>query len=113
MTFYVLLALIVVLVLTDLRPIHTKNDNYKDNYKDNDSSVHTSNRYRLFILSSCSSAALNSRPRYSRMDYDCVSMFVSFISWKKNHSESDFNDIISPCLYAYSCGVDFNTENDF
>ncbi len=37
-------------------PVHTKNDNYKDN----DISVHTSERYRLFILSARSSAALNS-----------------------------------------------------
>ncbi len=32
---------------TDLRPIHTKHDNYKDN----DIRVHTSEQYRLFILS--------------------------------------------------------------
>ncbi len=44
-------------------PINTKNDNYKDNII----SVHTSGQYRLFILSSCSSAALNSRARYSRI----------------------------------------------
>uniref|UniRef100_A0A8C2HCN9 Nucleolar GTP-binding protein 2 n=1 Tax=Cyprinus carpio TaxID=7962 RepID=A0A8C2HCN9_CYPCA len=31
-----------------LRPVHTKNDNYKDNYKDNDISVHTSERYLVY-----------------------------------------------------------------
>ncbi len=60
-------------------PVHTKNDNYKDK----DISVHTSERYRLFILSAHSSAALNSRARYSRMDSDWMLIFVSFISWKK------------------------------
>ncbi len=34
-----------------------------------------------------------------------MSMFVSFISGKKL-SESDSNDIVSLCLYRYSCGVD-------
>ncbi len=38
-------------------PVHTKHDNDKDN----DISVHTSERYRLFILSTRASAALNSR----------------------------------------------------
>ncbi len=33
-------------------------------------SFHTSEWYRLFILSTCSSAALNSPARYSRMDSD-------------------------------------------
>ncbi len=65
-------------------PVHTKNDNYKDNYKDNDISVHTSEQYRLFILSVCSSAALNSQAHNSRIDSDWVSMFLLFISWKKN-----------------------------
>ncbi len=89
-----------------LRPVHTKRDNYKDNYKDNDISVHTSERYRLFILSAHASAALNSRACDSRIDSDWVSMILSFISWKKNHSGSDSNDIVSLCLYRYSCGVD-------
>ncbi len=62
-----------------LRPVHTKNDNYKDN----DISVHTSELYRLFILSASLSAALNSRARDSRIDYDWLSIFLSFISWKK------------------------------
>ncbi len=53
--------------------IHTKNDNYKDN----DISVHTSERYRLFILSACASAVLNSRTHYNKIDSDWV------ISWKK------------------------------
>ncbi len=87
-----------------LSPVHTKNENYKDNYKDNDISVHTSERYRRFILSARSSAALNSRARDSRIDSDWLSVFVSFISWKKNRSDS--NDIVSLCLYRYSCGVD-------
>ncbi len=48
-------------------PVHTKNDNYKDK----DISVHTSEQYRLFILSTArSSAALNSQAHYSRMDSD-------------------------------------------
>ncbi len=85
-----------------LSPVQTKDDNYKDNYI----SVHTSGRYRLFIISSHSSAALNSRAHYSRIDSDWVSMFLSFISWEKNRSESDSNDIVSLCLYHYSCGVD-------
>ncbi len=63
-----------------LSPVHTK----KENYKDNDISIQSNGRYRLFVLSSHSSAALNSRARYSRMDSDWVSMFVSFISWKKS-----------------------------
>ncbi len=74
-----------------------------DNYKD--ISVHTSGWYRLFIISACLSVALNSRARYSRMDSDWASVFVSFINWKKNRSESDSNDIVSLCLYRYSCGL--------
>ncbi len=72
-----------------LSPVHTKYDNYKDNYKDNDISVHTSELYHLFILSTPASSALNSPAPYSRMDSDWISMFVwilwfiSFISWKK------------------------------
>lgn len=38
-----------------LRPVHTKNDNYKNNYI----SVHTSGQYSVFILSARSSAALS------------------------------------------------------
>ncbi len=60
----------------------------------------------VLILSACSCAALNSPVRYSRMDSDWVSMFVSFISRKKHCSESDPEDIVSLCLYRYSCGVD-------
>ncbi len=56
-----------------LKPrVHTKNDNYEDK----DISVHNSELYRQFILSACSSAALNYRARYSRIDSDWVSMFV-------------------------------------
>ncbi len=91
--------------ITSLSPVHTKHDNYKVNDKDNDISIHTGERYRLFILSARTSTTLNSRAPYSRMDSDWMSMFVSFISWKKNRSESDSNDIVSLCLYHYSCGV--------
>ncbi len=66
-----------------LSPVHTKHDNDKDNYNDNYIRVHTSERYRLFILSARASAALNSPAHYSRMDSDWLSVFVSFISWKK------------------------------
>ncbi len=52
--------------------------------KDNDISVHTSEWYRLFILTTGWSAALNSPAFYSRKDSDWVSMFVLFISWKKS-----------------------------
>ncbi len=83
-------------------PVHTKNENYKDN----DISIPTGERYRLFILSARASVALNSQAPYSRMNSDWMSMFVSFISWKKNRSGSDSNDIVSLCLYRYSCGVD-------
>ncbi len=55
----------------------------------------------VLILSACSCAALNSPVRYSRMDSDWVSMFVSFISRKKHCSESDPEDIVSLCLYRY------------
>ncbi len=37
-----------------LSPVHTKDDNYKDN----DIIVHTSERYRLFILSTSASLSL-------------------------------------------------------
>ncbi len=50
-------------------PIHTKNNNYNSNYKDNDISVHTNGRYRLFILSARSSAALNSPACYGLVTF--------------------------------------------
>ncbi len=80
-------------VLGLLSPIHTKNDNYKDN----DISVHTSGRYRLFILSARSSAALNSQACDSRIDSDRLSMFFIVHQLKKKKSLS---------LYHYSCAVD-------
>ncbi len=84
-----------------LSPVHTKNDNYKDN----DISVHTSGRYRLYILSACASVALNSPARYSRVDSDLAVNVCIVHQLEKNRSESDSNQIISLCLYRYSCGV--------
>ncbi len=43
------------------RPVHTKNDNYKYNFIN----VHNSGRYRLCILSTRSSVALDSQAGYS------------------------------------------------
>ncbi len=43
-------------ILYVLSPVHTKHDNDKDNYNDNYICVHTSERYRLFILSARASA---------------------------------------------------------
>ncbi len=51
----------------------------------------------------CSSAALISGARYSRMNSDWVSFEHQA---GKNHSESDSNDIVSLCLHHYGCGVD-------
>ncbi len=58
-------------------PVHTNND--KDNYKDKVIHVHNSERYCLFILSK---------------------LILELGDWKK------INDIVSLCLYRYSCGVD-------
>ncbi len=102
--------------IVGLRPVHTKHDNYKDNYKDNDISVHTSERYRLFILSAHASAALNSRACDSRIDSDWVSMILSFISWKKIILEV-IPTISFLCAFIVIVVVwtllFFNIENDF
>ncbi len=100
----------------DLSPVHTKHDNDKDNYNDNYICVHTSERYRLFILSARASAALNSRAHYSRMDSDWLSVFLSFISWKEIVLE------VIPAI-SFLCAfivivvvwtlLFFNTEKDF
>ncbi len=60
---------------SDLSPVHTKDDNYKHNYKDN-ISIHSSERYHLFVLSAPLSATLKTWAHYSRMDSDWLSMFV-------------------------------------
>ncbi len=99
-----------------LSPVHTKHDNDKDNYNDNYICVHTSERYRLFILSARASAALNSRAHYSRMDSDWQSVFLSFISWKKIVLEV-IPTISFLCAFIVIVVVwtllFFNTENDF
>ncbi len=84
-----------------LKLVHPKNNTYKDNYI----SVHTSWWYCPFILSAYSSAAWKSRACYSRTDYDWLSIFIIH-QLEKNRFESDSNDIVSLCLYRYSCGVD-------
>lgn len=81
---------IMVFLSHELRPVHTIYF------------IHTSSRYHLFIQSTHLSAAFS-----SSIDSDWVKVFLSFISWKKNISESDSNDIISLCLYCYSRDVDF------
>ncbi len=98
-----------------LSPVHTKHDNDKDNYNDNYICVHTSERYRLFILSARASAALNSRAHYSRMDSDWLSVFVSFVSKKI------VLEVIPTISFLWTFIVIvvvwtllfFNTENDF
>ncbi len=101
----------LVMTFCDLRPVHTKDDNYKDN----DISVHTSRQYRLFILSARSSAVLNSWACNSRMDSDWLSMFYRS-SAGTNRSESDPNDIVY-CAFIVIVVVwtllFFNIENDF
>ncbi len=99
-----------------LSPVHTKHDNDKDNYNDNYICVHTSERYHLFILSARASAALNSRAHYSRMDSYWLSVFLSFISWKKIVLEV-IPTISFLCTFIIIVVVwtlpFFNTENDF
>ncbi len=99
-----------------LSPVHTKHDNDKDNYNDNYICVHTSERYRLFILSARASAALDSRAHYSRMDSDWLSVFLSFISWKEIILEV-IPTISFLCTFIVIVVVwtllFFNTENDF
>ncbi len=102
-------------VTSRLKPVHTKHDNDKDNYNDNYICVHTSERYRLFILSARASAALNSRAHYSRIDSDWLSVFLSFISWKKIVLEV-IPTISFLCAFIVIVVVwtllFFNTEND-
>ncbi len=102
--------------ISDLRPVHIRNDNNKDKDKDNYISVHTSGRYRLFILSARSSTSLNFRARDNRIDYDCLSIFLSFISWKKNVLKV-IPTISFLCAFIIIVVVwtllFFNTENNF
>ncbi len=93
-------------------PINTKNDNYKDNII----SVHTSGQYRLFILSSCSSAALNSRARYSRIWFWLGVNVCIVHQLEENHSEM-IPMISFLCAFIVIVVVwtllFFNIENDF
>ncbi len=97
---------------TVLSPVHTKNVNYKDN----DISVHTSERYLLFILSTRASAALNSRAHYSRMDSDCLSVFYHSSAGNKIVLEV-IPTISFRCAFIVIVVVwtllFFSTENDF
>ncbi len=85
---------------------HTVDVNANRNYKDNDISVHTSGRYCLFILS----GTLVCRFKFSSslyQDWCWLGVNVCIIhQLEKNRSESDSNDIVSLCLYHYSCGVE-------
>ncbi len=77
------------------------------NYKDTYISIHISGQYCLFILRAHSSSTLNSQACYSRIDSVWVLMYLSFISCKKNHSESDSSDIVSLGLYCLLwCGLE-------
>ncbi len=69
----------------------------------------------MFILSACSSTSLNSPARDSRIDYDWLSIFLSFISWKKIVLK-----VIPTISFLCAFVMDvmwtllfFNTENDF
>ncbi len=87
-----------------LRPVHTKNVNYKDSYI----SIHISGQYRLFILCAHSSATLNSQACYSRIYFVWVLMYLSFISCKKKIILKVIPAISFLWAFIVCCGVDQN-----
>lgn len=63
---------------SQLRPIHTKNNNYKDHYNDNKASTPV---YSKHMLRFCRLSLYHAF--FSMMAFDFF-RFQSFVSWKKN-----------------------------